>query len=315
MHSRPKPRRFPRFALRRPGRRPGSGATAFRFPHAALPILLLAAASVWMAGCDEETFYGPGNRPPAAPQGFVSVTGDEQVELYWIANTERDLAGYRVYRGTEPRGYYPKIATLGPDADGFVDRDVVNGRTYYYAIAAFDEEGLEGDLSNNPVFDTPRPAGRGLRVANSQVRPEEAGLDFSHLEVLDYRDLEADLYFWSTPEEGPWMVATERSDSVFTDIQDAGYASLDEIDWAPDNGWAPRGEVPLVTGHSYVVWTWDDHYAKFRVIDVSPDRVVIDWAYQVDRGNTELSLPAGAPRTRGTAGLARHQMGIERRLP
>jgi hypothetical protein len=47
-------------------------------------------------------------------------------------------------------------------------------------------------------------------------------------------------------------------------------------------------------GHCYVVWTRDDHYAKFRVTDIQPaaggvpDRVVFDWAYQVDPGNREL---------------------------
>jgi hypothetical protein len=80
-----------------------------------------------------------------------------------------------------------------------------------------------------------------------------------------------------------------------TDIQDAGYAStLDAVDFAPTTGWSPTGTVELIVGHCYIVWTRDDHYAKFRVTDLkpsstgSPGRVTFDWAYQVDRGNREL---------------------------
>jgi hypothetical protein len=43
-----------------------------------------------------------------------------------------------------------------------------------------------------------------------------------------------------------------------------------------------------------VVWTWDDHYAKFRVSSVSSGRVVFDWAYQLVPSNRLLKkTPAG----------------------
>jgi hypothetical protein len=80
-----------------------------------------------------------------------------------------------------------------------------------------------------------------------------------------------------------------------TEIQDAGWAqSLDAVDFAPSAGWSPSGSVELVAGHCYVVWTHDDHYAKFRVTTVGPHRVQLDWAYQIDPGNREL----GAKRVR-----------------
>ena len=74
-----------------------------------------------------------------------------------------------------------------------------------------------------------------------------------------------------------------------SDIQDMGYTtSLDEIQVAPESGWSPTKDVRLISGHTYVVWTWDDHFAKFRVSSISPQRVVFDWAYQLRGGNPFL---------------------------
>ena len=41
-------------------------------------------------------------------------------------------------------------------------------------------------------------------------------------------------------------------------------------------------------GHCYVVWTRDDHYAKFRVSGLSSSQAIFEWAYQTDTGNPEL---------------------------
>src|ERR1043165_7588036 len=78
-------------------------------------------------------------------------------------------------------------------------------------------------------------------------------------------------------------------------LQDVGYLKLDGLDWAPDGGWSDLGRVELIEGHTYAVVTADDHFAKFYVVSLSGDRATLDWAYQVDRGNRELSV--GAPVT------------------
>ena len=75
----------------------------------------------------------------------------------------------------------------------------------------------------------------------------------------------------------------------YTDIRDMGYLyDLDEIDWAPNSGWSPTGAEYAVAGHGYVVWTRDDHYAKFRITSIDIDGIYFDWAYQIDPGNPEL---------------------------
>jgi hypothetical protein len=65
-------------------------------------------------------------------------------------------------------------------------------------------------------------------------------------------------------------------------------SSLDEISSSPKEGWAPSKSAEAIPGHTYVVWTVDDHYAKVRVKEAGASRLVFDWAYQTAVGNPEL---------------------------
>jgi hypothetical protein len=85
--------------------------------------------------------------------------------------------------------------------------------------------------------------------------------------------------------------------NFWNDIQDLGWtASMDDVSWAPGDGWsvAPSG-VELIKGHTYVVWTHDSYYAKFRITNIIkaqgvPVAATFDWAYQIDRDNPELRM-------------------------
>ena len=51
------------------------------------------------------------------------------------------------------------MADLSTDASRYVDDDVRNGSTYFYAVSAYDYDGNESELSPEQVYDTPRPSG------------------------------------------------------------------------------------------------------------------------------------------------------------
>lgn len=227
--------------------------------------------------------------PPAAPREVRTFAGDNLVRISWVENTERDLAGYNVYVVSHRRENFRLIgSTRGVN---LIDRGVVNGRTYYYAVSAYDFDGNESDLSVDPVGVTPRPEGRNVTLFNYRSIPSRAGYDFSAYSVVPYDDKYTDIYF-DYFNGVPYMRVWDD-----TDIQDMGYtASLDEIRVAPEKGWSPTGAVHLITGHTYVVWTWDDHYAKFRVTSVTPQRVVFDWAYQLQKGNPFLKRKVDSDR-------------------
>jgi len=245
----------------------------------------LAAGLLMLAGCHDTTGPRRDLTPPSAPSGVFSVTGDQTVWLYWNPNPESDVVGYRIYEGdcdSGPSCPYTRIGStsgLSFEVDG-----LTNGVTRYFAVAAVDRAGNESDLSYNSVFDTPRPEGFGLTVFSVEADPDFSGYDFSIYHVVPFDDSDVDVYY--TSAGGTNRIVAPYVD---TDIQDMGpVTSLDDIDWAPSSGWSPTGMVEAIPGHAYVVWTWDDHYAKFRVVSANGTRMIVDWAYQVDPGNREL---------------------------
>ncbi len=263
------------------------GDTARGRARLVLAAPLVAVLLLLSSGCgldlDDDPVVGPRDvTPPAIPTGVRSVTGDSQVQLVWNPNVEEDLACYRIYWSPAPAGPYEFMAET--DIPRFVDRDVDNGVTYFYAVTAVDVAGNESELSLELIHDTPRPAGTDLVLWRASGPSWElSGYDFSSYVRRPWSSVDADMYF--NLESGrPAMVASDPA----TDLQDAGYAQLDDLDWAPPAGWTGEDRVTLIEGHCYYVWTRDDHYAKFRVTDLNLERVVIDWAYQIDKSNPEL---------------------------
>lgn len=63
----------------------------------------------------------------------------------WNANTESDLAGYKVYYGTQT-GTYGAPVTLGK-VTSYTLANVTAGRTYYFALTAYDTSGNESARS------------------------------------------------------------------------------------------------------------------------------------------------------------------------
>src|SRR5258706_16344694 len=79
--------------------------------------LLLLVAMLALSGCNDETAPRDVN-PPAAPRGFRSVTGDNTVYLSWLANTESDVAGYRIYQAPCASGSSCPYTRIGSVSGG-----------------------------------------------------------------------------------------------------------------------------------------------------------------------------------------------------
>ncbi len=219
--------------------------------------------------------------PPSSPTGLSTQTGDNFIELFWNTNPEPDVVGYHMYVSPTFEGPYGMIGSAV--SSYFVDSGAGNGSIYYYAVSAFDNAGNESELSR-VAYDIPRPEGYNVILQDYHQVPEGAGYDFSGYGVVPFDDLYTDMYFEYFQGEYYMVV---RSDD--TDIQDMGFtSSLLDITIAPASGWSASHDVRLTVGHTYVVWTWDDHYAKFRVTGISPNRVVFDWAYQLLESNPLL---------------------------
>jgi len=250
-----------------------------------ITVLMIGSAFI-LNGCEDKVYVvKPDHTPPSRPKGFYSVTADKAVYLYWEANDERDFAEYRIYRRTDPESnQYYHLVTV--DTAAYIDDNVKNGDTYYYVVTAIDYDGNESDFSD-VVQDTPRPEDTNWTMYDRFYKPASSGFSFAGPEVLNWDDYYADIYLeYDTDLETFFLcVANDQ-----TDIQDFGYTkNLDDINYAPDKGWSKVGWVEVIKGHSYIVWTADNNFAKLRVSDIFDNtRLTFDWAYQVDPGNPEL---------------------------
>lgn len=240
-------------------------------------------AALLAAGCHNEDHVIGTNNPPFNVEGVYSVTGDQKVTIYWRENQENDIAYYKVYRNSSPTGTFTLIGTsVRPPFD---DTNVVNGTTYYYAVSAVDTRGVESaELSFENVFDTPRPEGFGVTLTDANTTPATAGWDFSAFARVASTSPSADI--WFNASNGNLVYA-----GTGVKIQDAGLVDLIDVDFGPPatQGWSADGIVEAIPGHSYIVLTSDNHYAKFEVKSLATGSIVIDWAYQIDPNNPELA--------------------------
>ena len=63
-----------------------------------------------MTGCEVHVVEVD-TMPPAPPVGLYTETGDGFIEIFWVANGERDVAGYNIYAGPAYEGPYDLIGT------------------------------------------------------------------------------------------------------------------------------------------------------------------------------------------------------------
>lgn len=261
-------------------------------------ILSLAIVTTFTA-CDHRDNNSVGPRdyePPPIPAGVSTITMDEAVLVTWNAiimdPDYDDLAGFKIYRSLN-NSIFDRIGTVGADQTEFLDETVENGITYYYAVASFDDHGNESDLSIETVYDTPRPEGQVILYTFTD--PNYVGLsgfDFSLEERVAFDSPSCDFYleFDDTPSVQSffiWVPSGAR-------IQDMGFTdSFDDITFAPETGWSAFQDLEAIIGHTYVIRTANDHYAKVRVTEYAYDptyNMHFDWGYQIDQGNRELKV-------------------------
>jgi hypothetical protein len=81
--------------------------------------------------------------PPASPKGLQITATESEVNLIWAANTERDITGYNIYKGDQPRS----MTLLGSSQNTSFTEANAEFKPIYYSITATDNEGNESTLS------------------------------------------------------------------------------------------------------------------------------------------------------------------------
>jgi fibronectin type 3 domain-containing protein len=104
-----------------------------------------AVNSAGTSALSAEVSATPKVSPPPAPTGLTATAGNAQVSLSWTASA--GAASYNVYRGTSAGGENSKPVATGLTATSYVNTGLINGRTYYYKVAAVNAGGTS-PLSN-----------------------------------------------------------------------------------------------------------------------------------------------------------------------
>ena len=91
--------------------------------------------------------------PPARPTGLTALYTSGAVELVWTANSEKDLAGYYVYRrenGEKPKKLNEELLQTPILRDASVEP----GHTYFYQVTAVDLSKNESQPSGEVEVET-----------------------------------------------------------------------------------------------------------------------------------------------------------------
>ena len=82
--------------------------------------------------------------PPATPERPQIGPAPGKLSIFWAANSEPDLAGYLLYRSTDPnlpKGRWTILTGSLLTRTTFADENVEPGKTYYYYVVAVDTAG------------------------------------------------------------------------------------------------------------------------------------------------------------------------------
>ena len=99
----------------------------------ARPVESLDSDSITVEPKDIYKPSAPTLTPPGAAAGRIS--------LFWSPNPEPDVAGYNLYRSTDPKGPWTRLTPTLYTKTTFTDENVESGKTYYYYLEAVDTSG------------------------------------------------------------------------------------------------------------------------------------------------------------------------------
>lgn len=79
------------------------------------------------------------------------------VTINWTASTSPGIAGYDVFRATNPSGPYTQINSSLVTGTTFKDTSVTAGITYYYVATAVNSSGVQSSYSSQVSATIPTP--------------------------------------------------------------------------------------------------------------------------------------------------------------
>lgn len=272
---------------------------------------------ILIAACSSDR-TGPGI-PPDVPASLSSTTLDRAVALAWNDNSytsdPANFESYRIYStsydiDTDTCGasWALEGTTVAPE---FVVGALANGISRCFAVSATSIDAAESARSVT-VWDTPRPDTRNVVLYARQTQDAESGFRF-------WDDLNGDqqaqdnelglvragsspsIDFSVERDVDGFLFLTPKRLGTGVEFYDAipvgDLTSIDLAPCTPDSsvdGCAPYTTTPIEAspGFGYVFETdggdGNVRFGAVRVTHVGQTFLILDWAFQPDRGNPQL---------------------------
>jgi hypothetical protein len=257
--------------------------------------------------------------PPDVPANLESTTLDQSIALFWDDNSyiaePANFEAYAIYSTSYDldadvcgNTWALEGTTVAPE---FVVGALTNGVPRCFAVTARSIEGAESARSTI-VSDTPRPDSRNLVL--NVLQTQDAGSGFRFWDDFNsdqqVQDGELALVRPGSAADIDFAVESDGAGSVFltpvrpgTGVEvysDVPVEDLTSVSFAPciqdasPDGCAPytASSIDAFPGLGYVFETDGGdgfvRYGAIRLTHVGPTFVILDWAFQTDRGNPML---------------------------
>jgi hypothetical protein len=219
---------------------------------------------------------------PAVPTGLAAVSGDGEVNLTWLANSEIDLNHYLVYQGSTS-GFDTTGTIVGQTIDTvFTATGLSNGTTYYFVVAAVDNTGNQSAASaevgatpiNYPPEITSSATASATEDSHFSYRavatdPEDSTITFTFDLLPSWLDAEADSVF-GTPLEG----AVDTSFRIIASDGELTDTLVVAVTISPVN------DAPMITSASTAQAT-EDKYFSYQATATDTEDSTLTWAFDL----------------------------------
>lgn len=284
-----------------------------------LTLILLVISLVTGCGEAEKIFKTLDKSKLAPPLGLRSVTGNEQVSLFWYtSNYEDDFGGYYIFKAEGDYTYLTSDSSLSAvfikvdsvmfssASDDIVSKtltNLTNGTTYSFTVVAFDKDDKnEISYPSNVIKDTPRPEINSITIKSASTKQvtgddTQAGFDFDAFAVVEVpttgytNENGADLINEAFDPSSAGNIRHWIAGMNGAGIQDLGYMEdLNGTDVAPEMGYSDEGKsIAAIAGHVYAIKTGENRYGKFIITSMggaeSDYSITINAAVQSQTGN------------------------------
>lgn len=88
--------------------------------------------------------------PPEPPDAITIASAPNNISIFFAANLEKDVVGYRVFRTTDkdlPKSEWTLLTKVLLETNTFQDTKIESGKNYFYYLVAIDQFGNESQPS------------------------------------------------------------------------------------------------------------------------------------------------------------------------